>query len=244
MYVRREECEESTDQCRNQLKQKKTMQATVECAQRKLDSFIHLCNVRLQVYQCQFLVRCRLFGDLLYRCYLNAMLASFFTFTIRLHQRKTQQEVSEILSHSPPSFSPPSPLLSPPHPPSFPLPFFVLPPTFFLTSLPYSLYCLLQFPLLSPSLFPLHLPLPSLLLLPPPSLLLLPPPSTFLLSSSPPPSLLPTSPLHLLQINLFSRKMLDLMSSEDSGHYMLYTLVYYYQLALTSKRTSHKKFSE
>jgi len=65
-------------------------------------------------------------GHLLYQCYLNAMLTSFFTFTIRLHQRKKQQEIS-----------------------------------------------------------------------------------------------------------LFSRQMLDLMTTEDSGHYMLYSFFYYNQLPLT-----------
>ena len=57
-------------------------------------------------------------------------------------------------------------------------------------------------------------------------------------------SLLLAPPLSLppLQISLFSRKMLDFMSSEDSGHYMFYTLFYYYQIPLTSERDDHTHF--
>lgn len=57
----------------------------------------------------------------------------------------------------------------------------------------------------------------------------------------PSPSSLPLPPLltlpisFILQINTFSKEMYLLASSEDSGHYMLYTLFYYNQLPLSSK---------
>ena len=39
----------------------------------------------------------------------------------------------------------------------------------------------------------------------------------------------------LLQIHLFSKDMLALLTTEDSGHYMLYTFYYYNQYPLTSQ---------
>ena len=122
---------------------------------------------------------------------MNAMMASFLTFTLRLYRRKTDSQVcvnQDLLVLLLLSLLP-SPLSLP----SLPLSFTSLPPSF------------PSLPPLSPSL--LHLSsslLPSLSLLPP-------------------------------QISFFSREMMALLGSEDSGHYMLYTFFFYNQYPTSSE---------
>ena len=47
----------------------------------------------------------------------------------------------------------------------------------------------------------------------------------------------PLSSSAYYQISLFSRAMFELMGTEDSGHYVIFTLFFYYQLPTSSKHT-------